>query len=333
MTKKKINQLNYHKKGIRLSSILSLLELGKSQKEIANELGCSEANISKRLKWAERHRFAVLQFNSYGNIWNTNPDDLTRIIADEVIVPKSGNIELHQFDAKLCLFYPQHVEILDEFFEFKYKAKKGKKWNPKRNQHIYSIPIYLKHLGYTVNLRKSKGSNSLVIQGVKAWGEDYCQARDRAILTCFSIIWPLATNLQIKFRMDNFEVTRTGDVAINPPTDSELKGITRNIVENVGNIRTGNLQIDDSNNNGGQIEIKTDYKNSDKRREALKDANNLATLIKNADVILAVPKKLDSIITLLTNLKITREIENTKSIKVSETINPTAPTSKYPRSN
>ena len=92
-----INQLNHQKKGIRLNFILNKLNNGVTQRDIAREVGCSEANISKRLKNAKKKGLINLECNSGRNFWKVNEAYLVKLIEDDVVALKDGLLKLHQF--------------------------------------------------------------------------------------------------------------------------------------------------------------------------------------------------------------------------------------------
>jgi len=273
------------KHGLCLTDILSLLEQGFSQKQIAQHFNCSKANITYHLKKARQNGLIQENFRTTGKVeyFIENKPVKQSHIGGVTLPNRSDKIALHHID-------------------FRFKIIKD------RDKFVLSDKILLKHgtsyetktLSNGITLRKYH-NGSLIIQNIKVTADNYTSA----VLQANSVAIDVKKYLEKRFGIVLSkipEITRKPHVVpkLHPNLQKEVQETAREFkIE-----KPDGFTIDQSDGVGkGHMEYKLGGLKTEKER---KNAVKKAELLSNMPEMLSF--LLEQQVTFSMNLKLHLEV-------------------------
>jgi DNA-binding Lrp family transcriptional regulator len=251
----KVKDNGTKKIGLSLTHILSLLDRGYSQTQIAKHLHCSKANITYHLKKAKEKGIIQREPYSIGNISLTIDKNKVK----DINTGDVKGLEIHHLDFKFNIIKDNPNFLLSEQINLK-------------NGTSYQ----LKTLSNGIVIRKYQ-NGTIIIQGIRVDSDNYSNAIAKATI----LVNDIKTYLEKAFRI---RLTRHPEITKLPDIVPELpKAMREGVIEIAKQVKVESkdgFTIDESEGEGkGHAEYKlSKLKTKSQQEKAIQNAEMLSNL-------------------------------------------------------
>jgi predicted DNA-binding transcriptional regulator len=255
-----VNDKGTKKKGLSLTHILSLLENGLTQSDIAQEFQCSKANICQRIKKATQDGLIQREPYSIGNIGLiTDKNKVNEAhIGDVLPFSNDNKLEIHHIDFKFKILKDTAKFVISEPIQLKNGA----------SYQLYQLPNGL--------VIRKYANGSLIMQGIRVESDRYANAIAKATSSALDVKAYLEKRFGIILNK-NPEITKLPDIV--PKLPQELRGSVMDIARQGKVEARDGFTIDESEGEGkGHMEFKLAKLEPSKQKEAIKKAELMANI-------------------------------------------------------